>query len=119
MRNLSVFIHSFDFVHAQPLDGWIESLPDHLVAGVLAKPPQEYVVYLADAREATDETAGQTISGQVSFSLEAGVYRARLYSPMKGEYASSIQLRGGGRVKVDLKPFRHDIVLRVSRISGA
>lgn len=51
--------------------------------------------------------------------LVTGAYHARLYSPMTGEYGNSIQMRGGGRVMVDLTPFKHDIILRVSRISGA
>ena len=117
MRNLSVFIHAFDFVHAEPLDSWIETAPEYLIPGVLAKPPHEYIAYLADAREVTDPTAGQTISGAVSFSLDPGAYDASFYSPVTGTHSKKIRLQGGRQVAVELQPFEHDIVLRVTRRS--
>jgi uncharacterized protein DUF6298 len=115
MRNLSVFIHAFDFVHAKPLENWIEATPEHVVTGVLAKPPREYIVYLADAREVTDPAAGQAIGGPVSFPLDPGQYEASFYFPLTGAHSQPIPIRGGGRVRIELQPFHHDIVLRVSR----
>ena len=104
-------------MHAEPLDSWIETAPEHLIPGVLARPPQEYVAYLADAREVTDPTAGQAISGAVAFSLDPGAYDASFYSPVTGSHSKPIRLQGGRRVTVELQPFEHDIVLRVTRRS--
>ena len=117
MRNLSVFIHAFDFVRAEPLDRWIETTPEHVVAGVLAKPPREYIAYLADAREVTDPAAGQAIAGPVSFALDPGRYEASFYFPVTGAHSKPIRIQGGRRVEVELQQFHHDIVLRVSRRS--
>jgi hypothetical protein len=115
MRNLSEFIHSFDFIHAQPAAGWIEAKPEHLVDATLAKPGSDYIAYLADGREISDSAAGQPISGPVSFSLPQGTYRLCLYSPVAGEYSPCTQVRGGGRLTIDLAPFQQDMVVRVTR----
>lgn len=117
MRNLAGFMSSFDFVHAEPVDDWILSMPQHLIAGVLARQTREYVAYLADAREVSDATAGQPISGPVSFNLDRGTYDLSLYSPVTGVYSPSVRLPAESRVTIDLQPFQHDIVLRVIRTS--
>jgi hypothetical protein len=92
-------------------------MPEHLVASVLAKPGEEYVAYLADAREVTDVSAGQPISGPVSFQLGGGGYDLSLYSPVTGAFSPSIRLPAETRVTVDLPPFQHDIVLRMRKVS--
>lgn len=115
MRNLSQFIHSFDFIHARPASGWIAAMPAHLLATGLAKAGEDYVVYLADAREATDPSAGEPISGDVSFQLPEGDYRVFLYSPTTGGYSPCLPVHGGGLVTFVLAPFVEDIVVRVTR----
>jgi hypothetical protein len=117
MRNLADFISSLDFVHAKPVENCIVTMPEHLVASVLGQPGKEYVTYLADAREVTEATAGQPISGRVSFQLDGGRYDLTLYSPVTGLYSPSVRLRTETRVTVDLQPFQHDIVLRMRRVS--
>jgi hypothetical protein len=115
MRNLSEFIHSFDFVHARPMPEWIESKPAHLVGAALAKPGLEYVAYLADSREITDPTAGRPISGDVSFRLPEGDFLACLYSPSAGAYSPRLPSRGGRTITFELAPFAEDVVVRVTR----
>lgn len=116
MRNLSEFIHSFDFIHAQPVPDWITAKPEHLVAVALAKAGQDYIAYLADARELTDQTAGQPVSGDISFQLPEGNYRVCLYSPVTGGYSPCLPVRGGRSITFELAPFVEDVVIRVTRV---
>jgi hypothetical protein len=115
MKYLSAFIHSFDFIHARPDAGWIESKPGPLVAATLALPGSDYVAYLADGREVTDPSAGEPVSGPVSVALPQGKYLASLYSPVTGEYSLESRVQGGPGTKIELPPFRDDIVLRIQR----
>ncbi|HLI35306.1 MAG TPA: hypothetical protein VKW70_09700, partial [Terriglobia bacterium] len=116
MRNLSEFIHSFDFIHAQPAPDWIVSQPAHLVAAALAKPGEDYIAYLADARELTDPTAGQPINGDISFRLPQGNYRVCLYSPTGGTFSPCLPAEGGRVATFELAPFTEDIVIRATRV---
>ena len=115
MCHLSEFIHSFDFIHAQPVPGWIETKPEHLVDATLAKPGSDYIAYLADSREISDPTAGHSIRGRIDFGLPPGTYRASAYSPSAGVYSPGIRVQGGDRVTLEIPPFEQDIVLRVTR----
>jgi hypothetical protein len=115
MKHLSEFIHSFDFLRAQPAPNWIESKPAPLVAGTLALPGLDYAAYLADRRELTDPSAGEPVSGPVSVTLPEGKFLVSLYSPVSGMYSPIFTLEGGRRVTIDLPPFQEDIVLRVQR----
>ncbi len=117
MKNLTEFIHSFDFIHAKPAPGWISTHPAPLVTTALAKPGEDYIAYLADGRELTDPAAGQPIMGPIGFGLPAGTYRACLYSPAAGEYSPGVRVTGGGGVKLEIPSFEQDIVLRVTRES--
>ena len=116
MRHLSAFIHSFDFIHAEPASEWIETRPEHLVDTAMAKTGTDYIAYFADAREVTDPTAGRPIAGKVAFHLPEGTYRVCLYSPVTGMYSPCMTVRGGSdAVTIELPPFKHDMVLRVTR----
>ena len=116
MKHLSEFIHAIDFVHARPLDGWIEKKPEHLVSTTLGVGERKFIAYLADAREVTDPHAGEPIGGEVAFRLPEGSYRASLYSPVSGGESPAIRVRGGAQpVTFELPAFRHDVVLRVER----
>jgi hypothetical protein len=115
MKHLSEFIHSFDFIHARPMPEWLQSKPKQLVASTLAVEGKDYITYLADGREVTNPSAGEPIEGPVTFALPAGSFRVVLYSPTSGEYSPAVVVQGGKVVEFDLPPFRHDIVLRVSR----
>ena len=115
MKNLSEFIHSFDFIRAKPAPGWIATQPAPLVAAALAKPGEDYIAYLADGRELFDPAAGGPIMGPIMFDLPMGTYRACFYSPCAGVYSPGVRLTGGGRVRLEIPSFEHDIVLRVTR----
>jgi hypothetical protein len=116
MRNLSEFIHSYDFIHAQPAPDWIEAKPAPCVAAALAIPGADYVGYLADGREVTDPAAGKPLSGPLSFRLPAGDYHVSLYSPATGAYSPCLQIQGGQLVSLTLAPFEQDIVVRATRV---
>jgi Family of unknown function (DUF6298) len=116
MRNLSEFIHGFDFIHAAPAPGWVEERPAPLVVATLAIPGKDYAAYLADAREVTDPAAGSAVGGKIAFGLPEGSYALSLYSPAGGLVSPSIPLEGGRRQEINLSPFTHDIVVRVTRV---
>ena len=115
MRNLSQFIHSFDFIHAQPAPDWIEAKPQHLIESSLANPGKDYIAYLADGRELTNPAAGQIISGPIAFRLPEGKFVVHLYSPSSGEYSPGIQVHGGKQIIVEMPSIEQDIALRVTR----
>jgi hypothetical protein len=115
MKHLSEFIHSFDFIHARPALDWIATKPGPVVVGALALPGSDYAAYLADARELTDPSAGEPLSGPVSLALPQGKFRASLYSPVAGMYSPEFRVDGGRRVMIELPAFQQDIVLRLQR----
>ena len=119
MRNLSEFIHGFDFIHAHPVPDWIRSKPESLLASTLAVEGNDYVAYLADAREITDAGAGTPVGGTVTFDLPPGRFVVSLYSPVSGEASPGIGVTGGRMVEFELLPFRNDIVIRARKASIA
>src|SRR5262249_42447232 len=114
--DLSAFIHSFDFIHAKPLPGWVSELPDPVIATGLAVEGKDYIAYLADARELSDPALGKPIADKVSLSLPAGTYRVQLVSPTTGAASPALRVEGGKPVGLELTPFRHDIVIRATRV---
>lgn len=115
IRHLSEFIHSFDFIRARPLPDWLQHEMEPVVASTMAIEGEDYISYVADAREVIDGSLGNPIEGEVAFALPAGRYQLRLYSPTSGLYSPARSLDGGGRVTVQLDPFRHDLVIRITR----
>ena len=83
----------------------------------LAVHGQDYVAYLADAREVTNPAAGKPISGQASLNLPDGEYQLRFFSPITGRYFGSQSARGGRPMSLELSPFTHDVVIRATRSS--
>ena len=115
IKHLSDFMQTIDFVHAHPRPHWIVEKPPHVVDSALALPGGEYVAYLADDREVDDPTAGQRISGRISVHLPAGRYLATFF---RRQPASTRRHSLGSRDKpvvLQLAPFEHDVVLRVTR----
>ncbi len=116
--HLSKFMHERDLVRTKMADKWLERMPPDVVSAALEFGGDEWVAYLADAREVTDPAAGQPIAGEVAFHLPPGNYRATLISPTSGGESPAIRVRGGSEpVVIDLPAFRHDVVLR-SRARG-
>ncbi len=114
-QHLSEFISSFDFVHAALAPNWVQALPAGVVASGLAVTGRDYVAYLADGREVTDPSAGQSIAGTVTLSLPSGNYDVSLYSPVTGQYSPAILVEGGAAT-LALPPFAQDIVIRARRV---
>jgi len=119
MRNLSEFFHSFDFVRSHPLTNWLQNKPVGTVESVLAIEGEEYLVYLADAREVTDPAANAPIHAVVKLPLPVGRFEARAYSPSTGGYSPAIWIQSTGLAEIDLPAFKEDIVLRVRSQAGA
>ena len=114
MKNLSEFFHSFDFVRSRALSNWLQSKPAGTVESVLGIEGEEYVVYLADAREVTDPAGQFTHSRpRLKLPLPAGRYEARVYSPSSGGYSPAIWIQSSGLAEIDLPSFKEDIVIRV------
>jgi Cellulase (glycosyl hydrolase family 5) len=113
MKNLSEFFHSFDFVRSRPLTNWLQSRPSGTIESVLGIEGEEYLVYLADAREVTDPAANSPIQAVLKLPIPAGRYEARLYSPASGGYSPAIRMESTGLAEIDLPAFREDIVIRI------
>ena len=112
MKNLSEFFHSVDFVHSRPLANWLQSKPAGTVESVLEIEGQEYLIYLADAREVVDPSANSPIQAVLKLPLPAGRYEARVYSPSSGGYSPAIWIESTGVAEIDLPAFKEDIVIR-------
>jgi hypothetical protein len=113
MKNLSEFFHSFDFVRSRPLTNWLQNIPAEIVESVLGIEGEEYLVYLADAREVTDAAANSPIQAMLKLPLPEGRYEARAYSPSTGGYSPAIWIQSTGLAELDLPPFKEDIIIRV------
>ncbi len=113
LRHLSTFIHSVDFVHTTPLEGFCARQPKDTWVSTLANQGWEYVLYVADAREVDAPGAGQPITWELAFTLPEGQYAARYYSPVSGEYAGGETKLEGGNVVLPLEPFLQDVVLHI------
>ena len=113
MKNLSAFIHEVDFVQMGPDSDFASETPDNTIAITLGQPGRAYVVYVADQREVDDSGMGQPCHGRLAFTLPAGGYSARLYSPAEGRYTGQRLALAGGATGIELAPFSHDIVVHI------
>ena len=68
---LSEFMASFDYIKAKPDLEWMQLRQEHVTVSGLAA-PGDYVAYLADSREVTDNSLGQPISGSIGLMLPRG-----------------------------------------------
>lgn len=115
MQHLSEFMQSFDYVHSLPSVNWVKNVPEPLVASGLSAANRDFVLYVADAREAGNPDAGHPIAASVTLTLPPGEYTLNLYSPVSGQYSPGIKLEGGGEKILPLPAFEHDIVVRATR----
>ncbi len=115
MRRLSEYVKSVDVVRARPLEHFLTTQPENTVGSVLAVEGEEYHIYLADGRELSDPRAGEPVAGEIGFRLPQGGYRATCISPATGESPTPAELRGGADATLPLRPFTHDVVVRIDR----
>lgn len=119
MRYLTAFVDSVDIIHAKPNVDWIEADIGPTIVSGLARSGEEYVAYLADAREIGELGAGEPLEGTIYLHLPAGRYAVSMYSPTTGQYSSSVIATGGKSSALEVPPFRHDLALRVSKRSDS
>lgn len=113
MKHLSTFIHSFDFVNANPSTNWLAGLPEVVQVSGLVVPDRDYIAYLADRRELNEMGAGMPVRGRVTLKLPRGRYVARFYSPSSGGYSAGVEV--GPAATLELPEFRDDLVVRIER----
>ncbi|MEJ7606600.1 MAG: hypothetical protein WKF37_10085 [Bryobacteraceae bacterium] len=116
MKYLSEFIHGFDLVRAKPLEEWVSNIPANTVVSSFGVEGEDFAAYLADSREVTDASSGQPLQGKVALRLPAGAFNVRLYSPVTASYSKVRRLEGGGSLDLEVPPFRHDVVIRATRV---
>ncbi len=117
MRHLSAFIHTVDFVHTVPVRGFCVRLPEHTLAATLVNPGQEYVIYVADVREADERGSGEPCEGPLAFTLPRQKYEVKLYDPVSGGYSAQTWQLDGGDVTLQLPPFVHDVVVHITAVN--
>ena len=110
LQHLSTFIHGRDLVHAKPLPSWVEDLPVDVLCASYGVDDREYVAYLADRREIDEPGYGDAVSGMVTIDLPDGGFGLAAFSPTSGAWSPAIPT-SGGRTRVELPGFRHDVVL--------
>ena len=112
---LSRYIHELDLVRARPLRHRLQTVPEHCVASVFGVDNEDLSIYLADARERLDPDYGTPCAGTVTLDLPEGPYTVRCFAPVTGGWSPSMPIEGGRATSVDLPPFEHDLVVRISR----
>ena len=117
--HLARFIHRIDLVRVRPLPELIRAVPDHTIGSVLAIPGESYEVYLADRREVDEPGAGADIAGQVVIDLAAIELAVSCYSPETGLESPAVPLPGGPRTRLQLAPFKEDLVVRITHRSAS
>lgn len=115
-KHLSTLIHSFDFIRGKPGVPWLRKAPRPALVSTMVVEGEDYLAYLADARELSDPAAGSPIAGAVEVDLPGGTYEVRLYSPTTGGLSPAVRIEGGKPQKFELLPFEHDIVVRATRL---
>jgi hypothetical protein len=113
MQRLSEYMRSVDLIRARPLESFLTAQPENTVGSVLAVEGEEYHIYLADGRESSDPGAGGPVQGEIGFHLPEGGYRLTCTSPATGESSPPGELCGGVNVTLPLRPFTHDLVVRI------
>ena len=116
LKHLSAFIHSVDVVHTSPIEGFCSRVPPATIAATLANPSREYIIYVADVREADAPGYGQPIEGELAFTLPAGSYRGRFYEPLSGQYTDREMDITGGDVSLALGPFCQDLAVHIQAL---
>lgn len=125
-RLLSTYVHALDLTRCRPLPEIPRSWPPGAVAVAFGAPGADYTIYLADAREyrgvrgiddpgeSESGEAGTPIDGDLVIDLPAGPLAVRSFDPATGQTTALAPIRGGPAARVELAPFRHDVVIRLT-----
>jgi hypothetical protein len=81
-------------------------------------PGEDICVYLADERELGEPGTGNPISGEIALNLPDGAYRVACFDPQVGLYSPALKVRGGPDTRLEVPPFVHDLLVRVTRVSS-
>ena len=140
-RHLSTYVHGLDLIRSRPLPEALRSWPPGTVAAAFGAPGADYSVYVADAREyrgvrgvpdpgegappseagtpgetGTPGEAGAPIGGALVLDLPEAPLAASAFDPTSGATVALDRLRGGPATRIELAPFRHDVVIRLEVI---
>lgn len=126
-RHLSTYVHGLDLVRSRPLPEALRASPAETIAVVYGVPGADYTVYVADAREyrgirgldspdadAGAGEAGTAIGGALLLDLPEATLAVSRFDPTTGQSAALEPVRGGPATRIDLEPFRHDVVIRAT-----
>ena len=103
-----------DLREAQPLEGVVHAHREDTVVSVFGVKDRDFSIYIADAREFGDDRAGQDIQGDLTFTVPDGDYEIGYFSPTEGNWFGTEQ-GPGGEVHLSIRPFAHDVVVRVRK----
>ena len=125
-RHLSAYVHGLDLVRSRPPSGGAAFGASRHGRCVFGVPGADYSVYVADAREypgvrgLEDQTpaegsgeAGTAIGGALVLDLPEATLDVTRFEPTTGRSGPPERLPGGPATRIDLEPFRHDVVIRV------
>ena len=115
-KHLSSLMQSFAFIKAKPGVAWVRGAPRPALVTTFVVEGDDYLAYLADARELSDPEAGSPISGTLELELPSGRFEVRLYSPTTGGLSPAVHIEGGKPQKLELLPFEQDIVVRAKKV---
>jgi hypothetical protein len=114
MKQLSAFVHALDLAKARPNTPLVLRAPEHVVTSVLGVAGQDYAIYLADAREVTEQGLGEPIDGELAVLLPDGHWQATFLNPVTGTLTEGPKFKGND-TRIRLPKFNHDLAIRLRR----
>jgi len=114
-KNIREFISSVDIISGSPLTGVALNFPGEVLESVFGTPGKQYNIYIADKRELEEYGQGEIISGEIELEIKQGKYIVLYYSPEHGTAVSG-NTTDGGRIKLNLPDFRHDLVIQLKNL---
>lgn len=114
-KNIRDFTSNVDFVSGAPLLDIVSNCPSEVLESVYGTVGEQYNLYLADKRELTEPGYGEIISGEIELDIQKGEYSISYYSPEHGTVLSQ-STSSGGKIKLSLPQFFHDLVIQLNKI---
>jgi hypothetical protein len=114
---LARFLHTFDLLRSRPLQGMVMAQPESTCESVFGIPGEDFVVYLAEEREANATGFGKPIGGILELKTPDADYLLSCFHPLTGVSSPEIPVRAdNATLRFVIPGFMHDIAVRVRRI---